>query len=403
MSNHLKNLSVSHLQKYCLQPLPDDFEPTSEEKAVLDLYEIVRNTERIADRLKEEAARNKLNAKNEEFIKLKESKKKTKRQKIAKKAAQADSDDSANEDSDDDNKDPESDEENPNSSDEDDVYERNEARLDKLRDEVENAKQLQKQQNDTKEDDLRAELLATTTDVAAGPSIRRKRDFDVINEPTSSLIANLKATVTPPHDFSKALELEDNGTIIFPVDTDEFSWSPPEGVFSPNDGAFVAELEGFDVSRAQAGDGNNTLAIKFMAPTDSRRFSINITGPDNNDFDSVLFHFNPRHREKGGQLVVNNKDEGTWGQALAVPLSQLPLMFGQTSCTLIIQVTGDGFDIFLEGKHCARLEHRKELPLGEHNLVLQFPSTDDSGRPENWVVYKVYPSIFFIGPYSIFL
>lgn len=46
--------------------------------------------------------------------------------------------------------------------------------------------------------------------------------------------------------------------------------------------------------------------------------------------------------------------------------------------------------MFVENVHCARLEHRTELPVGVTNLYLQFPSTDDSLKPENWTVYKVW-------------
>ena len=85
-------------------------------------------------------------------------------------------------------------------------------------------------------------------------------------------------------------------------------------------------------------------------------------------------------------MVINDKHDGIWGQAIAIPLSQLPLIFGQTACTLLIQINGDGFDVFLEGKHCARLEHRRELPDQKTSLVLQFPSTDDYGSEflETW-------------------
>jgi hypothetical protein len=107
--------------------------------------------------------------------------------------------------------------------------------------------------------------------------------------------------------------------------------------------------------------------------------SINIAGPGHDEFNSVLFHFNPRSMERGGQLVINDKQEGTWGQAIALPLSQVPLIFGQPSVTLIIQINGDGFDIFIEDQHCARLEHRKELPSEPCSLWLQFPSSDDYG------------------------
>jgi Galactoside-binding lectin/RNA recognition motif. (a.k.a. RRM, RBD, or RNP domain) len=132
------------------------------------------------------------------------------------------------------------------------------------------------------------------------------------------------------------------------------------------------------------------MLFQCTIPVDSKRFSINIAGPKHDDFQSVLFHFNPRQRERGGQLVVNNKQDGIWGHAVAIPLSQVPLMFGQLSCTIMIQINGEGFDIFIENKHCARLEHRIELPVGHTNLVLQFPSTDDYGSPENWTVYKVW-------------
>lgn len=118
--------------------------------------------------------------------------------------------------------------------------------------------------------------------------------------------------------------------------------------------------------------------------------SINIAGPVHDEFDSVLFHFNPRQFERGGQLVINDKQTGIWGQAINLPLSQVPLIFGQTSVTLQIQITGEGFDIFIEDKHCARLEHRKELPSEPCSLYLQFPSCDDYGSPENWIVYKTW-------------
>ena len=88
--------------------------------------------------------------------------------------------------------------------------------------------------------------------------------------------------------------------------------------------------------------------------------------------------------------MVNDKQEGIWGQSIALPLSQVPLMFGQTSVTLQIQINGDGFDIFIEDRHCARLEHRKELPSKPCSLFLQFPSCDDYGSPENWIVYKAW-------------
>jgi hypothetical protein len=87
-----------------------------------------------------------------------------------------------------------------------------------------------------------------------------------------SLIENMKVD-TPPHEFSEKLELKPwKGKTLFPSVADEIQWTPPEGVADPNKGAFLVELEDFDISRAQNGSGNNTLVVKFHAPSDSKRF-----------------------------------------------------------------------------------------------------------------------------------
>jgi len=131
----------------------------------------------------------------------------------------------------------------------------------------------------------------------------------------------------------------------------------------------------------------NTIAIKFVAPSDSKRFSFNITTPDNDNYKKVLFHFNPRQFQKGGMLVMNHKADGFWGQAITVPLALLPIMFGEP-VSVVIQITNIGFDVFIQEQHCARMEHRTPLKVGP--LILQFPSTDDYGAPENITVCKVW-------------
>jgi len=365
------------MQKYGLRPLPDDFEPTREEQILLDMYETVRNYERQAGRLREEAARNKLAAKDAEFQQKKAPKKnKRKRKNKVETTGVSDQEEEDEEDAEVDETMEEEETDDPEK-----LHQRREAKLAALREEVEEAKQAQ----ESNEDVLRTQHLTTTEiELDAGPLKKKPK-----TEEPSSLIANITAAVTPPHDFSEKLGLT-RGKVLFPKSTDEAKWSPPEGAAHPNEGAFAVELEDFNVIEATNGSGNNTLAIKLMAPSDSKRFSLNIAAPDHDDFQSVLFHFNPRHHERGGQLVINNKQEGIWGQSINIPLSQIPLIFGQTAVTLMIQINGEGFDVFLENEHCARLEHRKELPTGNTNLALQFPSTDDYGSPENWVVYRVW-------------
>lgn len=381
-SNNWRAPSEAHMQQYNLVPIADDFEPTEQEVALLDMYETIRNYERQAAKIKEDAARQRLAAKEADFQQKQAPKKRKRRIKHKASAAGADGANESDLGSDsEDASDHEGDEE-----DEEDIHERREVKLAALREEVEEGKKPNK--TETEQDALRAQHLATDTAVeTAGPLLKRKRME--ATEP-KSLIANISAKSTPPHDFSETLELV-RGQVLYPTSTEQGRWTPrPEGQDSPNDGAFLVELEDFDMAKAQDGTGNNTVAIRFMAPTDSKRFSINIAQPDHDNFNNVLFHFNPRQFERGGQLVVNNKDEGNWGQSIAIPLSQVPLLFGQTACTLVIQINGDGFDVFLQGQHCARWVHKKELPAGSAPLILQFPSTDDYGSPENWSVYKVW-------------
>jgi hypothetical protein len=52
----------------------------------------------------------------------------------------------------------------------------------------------------------------------------------------------------------------------------------------------------------------------------------------------------------------------------------------------MIQIHGEGFDVFLNKKHIARLEHRRQIPErkpGDKKIslfFLNFPATDDYNR-----------------------
>jgi Galactoside-binding lectin len=412
-----------------LKELPDDFEPSAEEANLQQMYVAIRAFEKEALRLKEKKARDKIfdnttlpssaaddmNDEENDRVVVKEedqaeepssqevdntatsTKKKTiKRRARKKKGAPQTHHGDEDEDNDDDISDHDSDIDMDDGDDnQDDLARRRAAKLEALRLEVQRKKEANKTDADVdKQEELRNELLTTNDDsiMEEGPALKkRKRDLEPA--PGQSILDGLRPALTPPHEFSKKLNLLDwKGKIIFPTYTDEPAWVPPPGVSSPNDGAFLAELPDFDINQASNGQGNNTVAIKFMAPADSKRFSINIAAPNQKDMDSILFHFNPRQRGKrsSGMLVVNDKQSGVWGRAVQLPLSQVPIMFGQESVTLIIQINGDGFDVFIEGEHCVRLEHRTELPSKSCSLWLQFPSSDDSLKPENWTVYKTW-------------
>eukprot|EP00591_Stephanopyxis_turris_P001975 CAMPEP_0195523952 /NCGR_PEP_ID=MMETSP0794_2-20130614/23481_1 /TAXON_ID=515487 /ORGANISM="Stephanopyxis turris, Strain CCMP 815" /LENGTH=536 /DNA_ID=CAMNT_0040654063 /DNA_START=25 /DNA_END=1635 /DNA_ORIENTATION=+ len=389
--------------------LPPDFEPTPEEKSLLDLFAKVKDSERQAAKIREKAAKAKLDAANKTFREKQEREnapredlppggggsnkrsRKHKKKKTKPSAASSssefgvfgggsdsqDSDSSSEGNSDD------------NSDSDDDVDDEEKRRIAKESEEDAAEKAA------AEEERLREEMMMEGTGAEEmGPLLMKKRRK--MHGSATGLIASVEAASTPPHEFSKSLNMTRislKGRIVYPQRNDPGDiegWTPPEYAMSPNEGALIVDLPDFESYMAQRGKGNNTIAIKFHAPQESRRFSLNIVGPGHQDFYDVLFHFNPRQRHRGGQLVVNDKQEGIWGQGVNVNLNQCPQFFGRISQTLIIQITGEGFDVFMGERHCCRLEHRTQLPPARCKLQLQFPSTDDYGSPENWTVYKVW-------------
>ena len=383
-SSSWRNPPAALQLKYNLTTLPEDFEPTAEEQELLEMYETIKLYEKEGARLKEEAARAKLKAAAAKYedADLPASRK---RKKTKKRIEDHSMEDMENENDEDEGSDMDDDDEvnQPIS-----LAERRAAKIAELKQELEESKK-----EERKQEEMRGKLLGDVQqdDDMDIQIVKRKRADNSTEQDKASLIANIIARDTPPHEFSKKLEIKSwDGTLLFPnKDHTGHTWTPPSSAFNPNDEALWFELEGFDLSNPNSTKSNNTIAIKYMAPSESKRFSVNIAGPNHREYESVLFHFNPRQFEKGGQLVLNSKKEGMWGQAVNVPLSRIPKIFGETSSTVIIQIHDEGFDVFIEGKHCARLEHGEPLkPDGK--LYLQFPATDDRGQHENWAVYKVW-------------
>ena len=384
-----KNPPTAIQVKYNLTSLPEEFEPTAQEKELLEMYETFKQYEKEAARLKEEAARAKLEAAAAKYEEAHQTidKKVKKRKRHIENRPSEDLINQQDDDEDDYGSDPaEIDEEElqqPVS-----LAERRAAKLAQWQEELDETTREEREEEemserllgDKQQDDDMDEVL-----------IKRKRpDFDS-DENKASLIANIITQETPPHEFSKTLDIKSGeGMILFPNENHTgHLWSPPSSAVNPNDEALAFTLGGFDLSKANLAQANNTVAIKFMVPSESKRFSVNIAGPNHRDYQSVLFHFNPRQFERGGQLVLNSKQEEMWGQAVNVPLSRIPKMFGETSSTLMIQIHNDGFDVFIGDKHCARFEHREDIS-NEQKLYLQFPATDDRGQVELWSVYKVW-------------
>ena len=184
----------------------------------------------------------------------------------------------------------------------------------------ENKKRTREENSDgTDDDDDEISDDSETEETAAnniGPSIKKKQRTNNTSgwddfQPQPSLIANISADTTPPHDFSKKLKMSSaslDGTVLFPRNIDSNTiqqpWMPPPHPKSFTDSHLELQLFDFHAnSLGEYGSGNNTLAIKFHAPEDSERFSVNIAQSNSGEYEDVLFHFNPRHFQRGGQLV----------------------------------------------------------------------------------------------------
>lgn len=280
--------------------------PTKEEADLLALYETVKGYEKEAEKLKRNAAMAKQREADEKFKRDQQALKKTKKASKKRKIKSAEFP-SAGEDDIMGNFDA-SDDESEMDEDEDDIAITTDA------DEHAKEEERQKQQLEEALGDKAQENIAFM------PSLRRKAVSEVDEE--VSLIQSApggEALPTPPREFSESYTLEEAaGSYLFPPSTlleDEKShiWTPPSTANHPSEGDLELELTGFNSSLARSGSGNNTVMIKFSAPSDSARFSLNLAGPGNRDYFDVLFHFNPRQFQKGGQLIVNDKQEGIWG------------------------------------------------------------------------------------------
>ena len=296
-----RNPTIQQQQKYNIRPLPPNFAPTKAEQQLLEMYEVLRSYERTAARIKEEAARAKLLARDAEFQQSQQQqqnlnkpsatsternagnqRKTNKRQRKVKKSTKNENVEDYNSDEVDDDDDSDAMSDDDDDDEDDDVDEQQtkhklrEAKLAALRVEVDEAK---KTMTATADDiTLREQHLAIASEsLDDGPMLKKKQRKDISisanrdnqsQQPSSLLTANMAGTVTPPHDFSPTLQLSHaRGRTIFPVMNvhEAFVWNPPTDVSnfnSPNDGALELELNDFDIQLAQNGTGNNTIAIK---------------------------------------------------------------------------------------------------------------------------------------------
>jgi hypothetical protein len=133
------------------------------------------------------------------------------------------------------------------------------------------------------------------------------------------------------------------------------------------------QLPGFSLK------GTNSVVIRGLMPTAAQRFAFNICPLEHEDYSNILVHFNPR-RQRGGQIVLNNRDGDTWGKLMRLWQGAEAFMSGDTF-ELRILITQSGFLFFTNGSFIAEFSHRGQLPA-DGNLLLNVSITDDYGNPE---------------------
>ena len=220
-SSSWRNPSAENQTKYNLVELPESFVPTKEEEDLLNTYESLRNYEKEAARVKEQAAKAKLAAADfkyqqsisadgdmpqEQVMEPMERKVKAKKQKKRSTETNNDADNTHNDNNRSGDEYDDSDEQEEQSR-----HERREAKLAEMREELEEAKQTK----ESAEEAMRAQLLQEqeAADIEKGPSLKRKKMEEPLDK--SALVANLNHQTTPPHEFSKKLELKSwEGTFL---------------------------------------------------------------------------------------------------------------------------------------------------------------------------------------------
>ena len=205
--------------------VPADFEPTLEEKSLLALYGKVRLYEKERDKIKEQAAKDKLRAKDEQFRRENEgsmnnraeddifpssNKKKRARSNSGAAGDEMDYDAATGQDSDDDSEVDSGDDRDEENSVDHAEYKarRRQEKLKKLRQSVEEEKERGKVKQKALEEQERQLHLMDGGNVLMDdglPVLKKKApQYGSISE---SLLSSVQAQSTPPHEFSKKLAL----------------------------------------------------------------------------------------------------------------------------------------------------------------------------------------------------
>ena len=137
---------------------------------------------------------------------------------------------------------------------------------------------------------------------------------------------------------------------------------------------------------------NDCLVLTVSVPPAADIWALNIVPKDHDDGATLLYHFNPRRRERGGTLVENDKFDDDWGRASKVRLPHRPALFALDKAELAfkLRASPQGVDVHVtvDRVQAAAWRLRGEVNVGD--LALLVPTTDDFGNKEELTIHAAW-------------
>ena len=137
---------------------------------------------------------------------------------------------------------------------------------------------------------------------------------------------------------------------------------------------------------------NDTLILHVSVAADVDIWAMNLCPGDHDDGASILYHFNPRRRERGGRLVENDKSEDDWGRAVKTQLPPKPALFGLAKAEVALRVVrrAGHVDVHVTVNRQQATAWRLRSEVSEGALALLVPTRDDFGNRQGVVVHDAW-------------
>ena len=135
------------------------------------------------------------------------------------------------------------------------------------------------------------------------------------------------------------------------------------------------------------------LSLHVSVAADVDIWAMNLCPGDHDDGATILYHFNPRRRRRGGRLVENDKNEDDWGRAVKSPLPPKPALFGLEKAEVALRVVrrAGHVDVHVTINRQQATAWRLRGEVSQGALALLVPTRDDFGNRQGVVVHDACP------------